>query len=155
MRSRTLSLLAAAVVALAAADARATTSCTFSTVVGVSFGSYDVFDVFPLDSAGGLTFVCQGVGAADTIVIDLGRGNAGTFLPRQMLGVGTALTYNLYLDAARSAIWGDGTSGSSHYGPVTPTSGIGVTVPIYGRVPARQNVAAGSYADTIVVTIVF
>jgi spore coat protein U-like protein len=34
-------------------------------------------------------------------------------------------------------------------------SGLGATHVVYGRVPARQNVRAGSYADTLVVTLDF
>jgi len=30
-----------------------------------------------------------------------------------------------------------------------------VTVTVYGRVPAGQNVAAGSYGDSVVATIIF
>jgi spore coat protein U-like protein len=146
---------AALTVALATTGACATSSCSFQTVVGVAFGSYDTFGGSPLDSAGSITFTCQNVGVADTIVIDLSRGNASGFFPRKMLRLGTAFLYNLYLDAARTVVWGDGTSGTSHYGPVNPPSGSPVTVSVYGRVPAGQNVAAGSYSDTIVATVLF
>jgi spore coat protein U-like protein len=156
MPTRTPTAVAAALaIALAAAEARATTSCSFTTAVGVSFGAYDVFDASPLDSAGSLTYMCTGVGASDTIVIDLSRGASSSFLPRQMLQGSTPLLYNLYLAAARTTIWGDGTGGTSHYGPITPTSGSAVTVTVYGRVFARQNVEAGSYSDTVTATILF
>ncbi len=155
MIRRSFTLAAALTAGLVAADARATTSCSFSTVVGVSFGSYDVFGASPVDAAGSLSFSCQGVGASDTIVIDLGRGNASSFAPRHLLHGGDQLYYNLYLDAARATIWGDGTNGTSHYGPVTPASGVTVTVSVFGRIPAAQNVPIGSYGDTIVATILF
>ncbi|MEP7124646.1 MAG: spore coat U domain-containing protein [Byssovorax sp.] len=156
MASKLLSSLGAALaVTLAVTGARATTSCSFTTVVGVAFGTYDVFSTSPLDSTGSVTVLCTGVGPSDTIVIDMSRGNASSFGPRQMLRGGTALDYNLFLDAARTTVWGDGTSGTSHYGPTMPPSGVGLTVPIYGRIPARQNAAAGAYSDTLVVTIVF
>jgi spore coat protein U-like protein len=146
---------AALAISLAPAAARATTSCSFTTVVGVAFGGYDVFGASPVDSAGSLTFVCYGVGGSDTIVIELSRGNASSFSPRQLVHSTSTLAYNLYLDAARTSVWGDGTGGTSRYGPTTPPSGSAVTVSIFGRVPAGQNVSVGSYGDTIVATILF
>ncbi len=65
-----------------------------------------------------------------------------------------ALNYNLYLDAARTSIWGDGTGGTALFTVAIP-SGKAVNVTIFGRIPAGQDVAAGSYSDSIVVTIQF
>jgi spore coat protein U-like protein len=156
MGSKTIATLAAAAAtALAAADASATTSCSFTMMTGAAFGTYDVFTTTPLDTAGSLSFVCTGVGSMDTIVVDLSRGGASTYSPRQMSSGSATLSYNLYLDAARTVVWGDGASGTSQYGPMTPTSGSTVTVPIYARIPALQNAYVGSYGDTIVATIVF
>ena len=140
---------------LAAPAAQATASCSFGTVVGVSFGSYDVFGASPNDSAGSISFSCLGVGASDTIVVDLSIGGGSSYLPRSMTSGAGVLAYNLFIDAARMAIWGDGIGATGHYGPVTPVSGVTVTIPVYGRVPAQQNVPVGSYGDTIVVTILY
>ena len=149
------SLGAALAVALAATGARATTSCSFTTVVGVSFGSYNMLATSPLDSTGSFTFNCAGVGGTDTITINLGHGAAPSYWPRQMVRGAVSLAYNLFVNAARTQVWGDGTSSTYHYGPVTPPNGADVTVPIYGRVPAGQIVTAGTYGDTIVITILF
>jgi spore coat protein U-like protein len=132
--------------------ARGLGSCTI-TAVGVSFGTYDVFGGSPLDSTGSVTYNCLSV--LGTITIDLSRGGAPTFSPRRMLRSAETLNYNLYLDAARMTIWGNATSGTSHYGPVTPPLLTNVTVTIYGRIPAGQDVSAGSYTDTVVATINF
>ena len=59
------------------------------------------------------------------------------------------------LDALSVSIWGDGTGGSSHYGPVVPPPALSVTVIVYGRIPARQNRSSGAYIDTITATINF
>jgi spore coat protein U-like protein len=63
------------------------------------------------------------------------------------------LLYNLYLDAARTIVWGDGTGGSQT-GPMVTTRGAGgtTTAYVFGRIPAGQDVAAGVYGDTIRVT---
>lgn len=71
-----------------------------------------------------------------------------------MLSGGSTLDYNLYIDAARSSIWGDGSSGTSHYS-ATLALPILNTLTVYGRVPAAQDISAGSSSDTVVVTINF
>jgi spore coat protein U-like protein len=126
-------------------------SCTI-TAVAVGFGTYNVFSGSPLDSTGSVTYNC--ISVLTTITINLSRGGAPTFTPRHMLRSAETLNYNLYLDAARMTIWGDATSGTSHYA-VTPILLSNVTVTIYGRIPARQDVSAGSYTDTVVATINF
>lgn len=127
--------------------------CSFVSVVDMSFGSYDVFSAVPLDSTGSVTYNCTSVGEFDVITIDLDTGGATGFSPREMSYSTEKLNYNLYIDAARTNVWGDGTSGTSHYGPTTPPEGTNVAVTSYGRVFALQNVAAGSYSDTVVVTV--
>lgn len=127
--------------------------CDLESVVGVSFGGYDAFDASPLDSTGSITYRCDaGVSA---LLIDLSEGQAASYAPRAMAGDAASLVYNVYLNAARSSVWGDGFSGTDHYGPVTPPAGTSVSVPVYGRVPAGQSVPAGSYGDTLVVTLTF
>ena len=126
-------------------------SCTISTT-GVSFGTYDVFATSPLDSTGSVTYRCSG-NASITVTLD--KGSAATFNPRRMLKGSEALTYNLYLDAARTTIWGDGTGGTQvHSNPNAPNN-QNVTVTIYGRTPASQDVSAGSYSNIITATINF
>jgi hypothetical protein len=84
-----------------------------------------------------------------------GRGNAPSFTPHYMLKASEQLTYNLYLDAARTTIWGDNTGGSSHYGPINPPNNTNVNLTIYGRITAGQDVSAGLHTDSIVGTVNF
>ena len=132
--------------------ARGALSCTIS-AVGVSFGTYNVFSVTPLDSTGSVTYNCSGIVGSSRITINLSKGGAATFNPRQMKKVAETLNYNLYLDAARTTIWGDTTGGTSQYGPIKPVSSN--TITIYGRIPIGQDHTAGSYTDTVVATINF
>jgi len=63
------------------------------------------------------------------------------------------LEYNLYTDAGRTTVWGDGTASS-----VTAAgtgSGAQQSLTVYGRIPASQSVPAGSYSDTVTATINF
>jgi spore coat protein U-like protein len=147
-----LGLALAALLTAPRSDA-AISSCSFVSTVGVNFGAYDVFNTSPTDSTGSITYSCTSL--LGTITINLSKGSAPTYFPRQMRNGTDTLNYNLYLDAARVSVWGDGTGGTSRYGPVSPPLLSRVTVTIYGRIPARQNVRVGSYTDTITVTINF
>jgi spore coat protein U-like protein len=114
---------------------------------GVEFGSYDVFSNTSLDSTGNIAVTCD-VDTAYSIALSPG---GGSYASRSMLNGSHVLNYNLYADAARATIWGDGTSGTS------TVSGSGTTAnhTVYGRVSARQNAYVGSYSDSITVTVNF
>jgi spore coat protein U-like protein len=142
-----------ALAVLMAVPREAIGQCSFNSTVGVSFGAYRYFSSTPTDSTGSITYTC--LLPLIPITIDLSKGSAPTYVPRQMRKGTDTLDYNLYLDASRVSIWGDGTGGSSRYGPISPPFGAPVTVTIYGRIPASQNVRIGSYTDTVTVTINF
>jgi spore coat protein U-like protein len=124
---------------------------------GLNFGSYDVFSPVPLSTTGTVRVDCnippQNPHAPLAVTISLSPGNAGTFAQRWMQSTGSdRLHYNLYTDASMSSIWGDG-GGTSVVQSAFVTRDTPWQDTIFGRIPARQNVRAGSYRDTIVITI--
>ena len=130
-------------------------SCTITNAVGVNFGSYDVFSNMPTDAVGYVTYRCIDLGTG-LITIDLNKGNSNSYNSRTLKNSNETLNYNLYLDSGKNIIWGDGTEGSSRYGPLNPTNNSDVLLSIYGRIPARQtNAKVGNYSDTITITISF
>ena len=151
VRGRLVAVLAVAGLLFWAEAARAAISCTIA-AVGVSFGTYNVFATSPLDSTGSITYTCVSIKNSDRVTIDISRGSGSSFNPRQMFRSGEALGYNLYMDSARTQIWGDGTSGTSHpnFKPL-PLD----TLIIYGRITAGQDASAGNYSDTVIATINF
>lgn len=151
-------LLAGAAGLLASGDARAET-CSVS-AGSVAFGIYDPLAAGPLDSTGIIQATCTSASPPRvTYEIRLDTGQAGSFAPRAMAGGASQLSYNLYIDAARSAVWGDGSGGTSvvtaDYNLTPPGSTQTDSYTVYGRVPAAQVVTAGSYLDTITVTLEF
>jgi spore coat protein U-like protein len=137
-------LLAAAALGVAAAPGAAEAqACLFTTAGGLNFGTYDPFATAPLDSTSTIFAWCL----VQTIRVSLDRGQSGTFAARELRFGAEALRYNLYLDAARTTIWGDGTGGS-----VELTSGGLVRATVYGRIPPLQDPVVGTYRDTIRVT---
>lgn len=131
-------------------------SCTAATS-GVAFGTYDATAAAPDDASGTITLNCTGlISLAGTIVIALSPGASGDPANRTMLQGASQLTYNLYTNAGRTTVWGNGTGGTS---TVSSTlNGLlffSQTVNVYGRVPAHQWVKAGSYADSVIVTVTY
>jgi spore coat protein U-like protein len=143
-------------VALLIAEPRALAAqtCGFVGTVGINFGFYDFYSPVPLDSTGRISFVCSGLLPGEPITVMISRGEGVTFLPRTMKGRNHSLDYNLYLDAARTFVWGDGSAGSSTF-ITRPPDGATVTVDVFARIPPRQSAAAGAYRDTVLVTLLY
>ncbi len=137
--------------ALYASEARAQ-SCTIS-ATSVNFGNYNVFNGSPLDSTGTITYRCNA--AAANITVALTRGASSTYNPRLMYKGIEVLGYNLYRNAARTNIWGDGTSGTAIYSRANPPNNSNVNLTVYGRLPAGQDVSAGTFSDTVTAVINF
>ncbi len=133
-------------------SSNAMAACTISTTP-VNFGNYNAFNPAPVDSTGSVTYACQS--SDKDITISLDRGGASTFNPRRMLKGSEALSYNLFLDAARTVIWGDGTGGTQIYFDSNRPPRPSVTVTIHSRIPPGQDVTVGTYTNTITATINF
>jgi spore coat protein U-like protein len=142
----------AAAVLLCSSPAAAAPGCTIS-VTSVSFGTYDVFALGAAQSTGTIVFRCTG--NARDITVTLSTGQSGTFASRTLTQGSEVLVYNLYMDAACTIVWGDGTGGTQTYFDPKPPNNSDVVVTIYGRIPASQDVSAGAYTDTVIATINF
>jgi spore coat protein U-like protein len=127
-------------------------SCTIS-VTSVAFGNYNVFTTTADDSTGTITYRCNST--AMNISISLSDGSSSTYSPRTLRKGSEILQYNLYRNAARTTIWGNGTGGTSVYTSANPANNTNINVTIYGRIPAQQDVSAGSYTDTVSAVINF
>lgn len=125
-------------------------TCSFTTVTSVNFGAYNPFSATPDNSVGALTVACTGNGGP-TPTISLSKGNSSTYSRFMQSGVNQML-YNLYTNAARTQVWGDGSSGTT---TVQVPKKATTSVNVYGQIPAGQDVAVGSYTDSIVATVNF
>lgn len=153
MTQRPLPLALALLGCLVPGAAQAIT-CSVVDTTPVSFGAYDVFSTSPVDTAGDVTLHCTSVGTTDVIVVEMSEGGGASFAPRALAKAGGGeLEYNLYQNAGRSIVWGDGSGSTSVLGPYTPPDDADDTLTIYGRVPANQDVESGTYSDTVTVTI--
>ena len=122
----------------------------------IDFGIYVPLTTNPVDVLGSVTVRCQA--QPGNYAVTIGPGINGTQLLRIMsAGGGELLNYNLYRDAARTQIWGDGTPPTFTVTGTRPSRGRPTTTahPIYGRIFANQAPNAGTYTDGLLVTVLF
>jgi spore coat protein U-like protein len=121
----------------------------------VNFINYDVFSLSPAYSTGVVTVNCNNPdGKPIPVTISINSGGSGAFNPRWMRAAtgSDRLNYFLFTDASRTVIWGDGSGGTS-----TVTNLVARHTPwyatLFGMLPPRQNLSAGKYSDTLLVTV--
>lgn len=112
----------------------------------VAFGNYDSLGEQWLDGVGSIQIDCDAV-VSFTLSLGSGNGSPGT---RQMTSGADRLEYNLYTNASRTLVWGDESNGSN-----VSVTAEDVDLTVYGRIPARQNVPAGDYGDSVTVTLTY
>ncbi len=115
--------------------------------VAINFGTYDVSSPFPLDSQGYITVSC-GTLLPVLVKLDPGQNSRRKFNPRMMRSPDDLLAYNLYVDAACTMIWGDGT-----WSTFTMRGTGNDQFVVYGRIPAGQNIVPGYYSDVVSVVV--
>jgi spore coat protein U-like protein len=118
----------------------------------VAFGTYSVFATADYAVTLSFTFRCT---PNQYMNIKLTRGAANQYVPtRWMTSGGNTANYNLFLDAGGTQVWGDSNAGSYTYENYNSTPGNkDFTDYIYGIMPFGQDLAVGSYTDTILATL--
>jgi spore coat protein U-like protein len=135
-------------------------SCTAG-ITSLNFGAYDPLSGNGNAATATVTVTCTATGTGSTTVtgtLTLSTGASGSYTPRYMVSGANKLDYNIYATPAYTQIIGNGTGGTyapSESGTVTAGQLYQVTLPLYGFAPASQNVAPGTYSDTIVATVTY
>lgn len=118
----------------------------------MAFGTIPVLGSQDIDAQATISLLCT-VGANYDVAMDTGLNAAGA---QRNLGNADGATdvipYEIYSDASFSAVWGS-TSGNT-VGGIATTGTVDITA--YGRIPvSAAPVVAGSYEDTVTVTVTF
>jgi spore coat protein U-like protein len=127
----------------------AATSCSFSG--GVTFSNYDTQAKAAVANSGTLTLTCTGKNT-DTVTVALGTG-AGTCAQRLLQNGALTANYNIYTTSGLTTAWCGATTQSHAFsfgGGAGSTLSFSFTM--YGQVAASQNLAPGTYTDTIIAT---
>lgn len=133
-------------------SATVTANCTVSTSP-LAFGSVNTLSGSNVDGTGGVSVTCTN-GTGWTASAGAGSGSGATLASRRLTSGVNLLTYNLFTDAARSTVWGDGSASTATVG--NTGTGNAQSFTVYGRIGSGQSSApAGSYADTVAVTITY
>ncbi|HUP65850.1 MAG TPA: spore coat U domain-containing protein [Thermoanaerobaculia bacterium] len=116
------------------------------------FGAYSVFGSGTPSAVSSIGISCS---PPATATITLSRGTQSTsFSPRTARSSsGETMSYNLYLDAAGTQIWGDGSGGSQTLSFTSLPGDRELEGTIYGRLFPQQDAAVGIYNDFITVTV--
>jgi spore coat protein U-like protein len=159
-------LFAGALLALCGA-AQAALTCTVPAGVSLNFGTYDDSSPATRDVSTAFSVSCCRTGApnptAGTVTITIGvSANSNQINTRQMKNTANTdlMGYQLYINSFGGTIWGDGVAGGSPFTQNVSISSVcaaqqSVVVgsAIFGRIFAQQAVSAGSYADTLTISI--
>jgi spore coat protein U-like protein len=104
----------------------------------------------PVASTGAVSVNCT-MGSPYTVALDKGNGTGATLATRVMASGSNKLNYSIYTSAALTNVWGDGTSGSQTMAGTG--NGAAQLINAYGSVFGTQVATAGSYADTVSITV--
>ncbi len=123
--------------------------CVINSVTDLDFGTSGLLNA-AVDATASISLRCTENAAYD---IGLDGGATGDTSARQMSdGNGNTVDYQMYQDSGRTVAWGNvvGTDTKSGTGTGTDETHI-----IYGRVPAQATPPAGTYTDTVTVTVTY
>ncbi|MDV5140035.1 Csu type fimbrial protein [Chimaeribacter arupi] len=135
-------------------------SADVSTFGSLSFGTISSLAV-PVDAvtsqgSGSIVLKCT-PGAPVTLALGNGNNVTGSIAAgRRMLNTATneTLAYQLYQNAARTTVWGNGSNGGTTL--VLSANGAVQEYKIYARVlPAATMPSAGNYSDSVLVTVTY
>jgi spore coat protein U-like protein len=116
----------------------------------LQFNNYNPINAAALDAQTTISLTCTN-GTPYALSLNLGNGSGASTATRFMTSAANnKLSYILYRDAGRTQLWGQTAGSDTLAGTGTGTA---ATVNVYGRVPMQQTLPAGSYTDTITVTV--
>lgn len=124
-------------------------TCTVS-ATAINFGSVGSLGS-NIDTTGTISIQCVN-GTAYNIGLSAGTGSGATVAARKMTGGAGSVTYSIYSNSGRTTVWGD-TVGSNTVASTGTGSNQNFTT--YARVPVQATPPAGTYTDTITVTVTY
>lgn len=132
-------------------------SCKINSAGNLAFGNYDPTSATNTTGSSSISVNCT-KGDVYTIALNYGA-NGGSASNRIMTdGAGNNLNYNLFTDSGYTKVWnstcgaGNNCDGGTGAGPGGANA---QSYSVYGQIVAGQNVPAGSYSDTITLTVTF
>jgi spore coat protein U-like protein len=85
-----------------------------------------------------------------TVTIELDGGRSGNVRNRQLASGADRLNYQLFKDTARQQVWGTGADAFT-----MQILQSDAPIQVFGRIPGGQRVPAGTYSDSVTITMTF
>lgn len=125
-------------------------SCTINSATTLNFGSQGVLTT-TINQTSSIQVLCTNT-TPYNVGLDAGTSPGATVSTRKMISGAATVNYALYSDSGRTANWGNtvGTDTVSGTG-----NGANQSYTVYGSVPAQPTPLAGTYTDTITVTVTY
>ncbi|MBC7445253.1 MAG: spore coat protein U domain-containing protein [Polaromonas sp.] len=139
--------------------------CTASSS-GLAFGVYPTLGFAgqlgsaDVTSTASISIACQGMPAGSFYTLALGPSAAGSgnrIGTRYLANTrgGDLMAFNLFTDANRTVVWGDGVTGALIRGTLD-AGGSHSSVAVYGKIPAGQStLRAGSFLGSMTITLTY
>ena len=141
--------------------------CSVSST-GLAFGPYQTLAFAEklasadVSSTATISIRCTGISLGGSYTLSLGPTTAGgpSINPRRMANSngGDPMLFNAYTDAARTTIWGDGSTGAQFTGTIAVNRSAvqNFTHTIYGKIPGGQKtLKAGSFTAAPTMTLTY
>jgi spore coat protein U-like protein len=132
-------------------------TCSVSVSTHLAFGAYEPVvtnRTMALDATATVSVTCTNY-QPYTITLGQGSNAAGGStenVPLRQMAFGTnKLRYDVYGDSGRNVVWGN----TASTGIVGTGTGNAQSITVYGQVAAGQQQPAGSYVDTVLMTVTF
>jgi spore coat protein U-like protein len=128
-------------------------SCSIS-AGNMNFGSVSTLTA-PIPGTAALSVTCTNT-TPYTVSLGPGSGAGATTTNRSMTGTGGNVAYGLYQNAAHSVNWGNTPPPAANADTVSGVgTGAAQALTVYGLVPAQTTPPAGTYSDTVIVTVTY
>jgi len=124
-------------------------ACTVGVAGDLDFGPVSVTSVLDVDQTTLINVNCV---SATPFNVSADGGSTANVAARKLSNGPSLIAYQLYTNAARTTVFGDGTSGSQ---TVAGTgTGIAQSTTVYGRIAgSRAGATPGNYSDTVIITV--
>lgn len=123
----------------------------------IAFGAYNGVTKAEVRTIATVTVRCTDLIVLTNYTISLSPGQSGTATNRYISSGADRLDYQVFADAARTQILGDGSPGTvSRSGSVAAIIGLGSSsssIQIYPSIRGGQSPSPGVYTDTLTVTV--
>ena len=151
-RARLFFVLASLLTGLTYTQNLMAATCSITSLGSLTNLPYDPWSGSPTLSAITFGIRCSGGGATiKSIALSIGGATSSSDFSTRVMTLNDKLSYQLYQDAARTIVWGDGVAGSNSSANTQQpfvANGSTSTFTIYVKIPALQNIYSGTYTVT-------